>query len=147
MTTSLNTCYICGESNPVVIEEHHKLPRRYGGPDSEVNTILLCANCHRALESAYDNQFWEFAFQQLRWQGEIEGEVPDIPEMEREMENEILKQFRYDLVIALRKEEKTHREICEFLDEMETLQSLSQQRVSQLINAESFEDAYATNGQ
>jgi len=43
------------------MEEHHILPRRYGGTDDEGNLVTLCASCHRAVESIYDEEFWQAA--------------------------------------------------------------------------------------
>ena len=40
------------------MEEHHILPRRFGGRDTDENLVTLCASCHRAVESIYDKQFW-----------------------------------------------------------------------------------------
>lgn len=51
-------CQICGDVRPRSLEEHHILPRRFGGGDHEDNLVRLCASCHRALESIYDKQFW-----------------------------------------------------------------------------------------
>jgi predicted XRE-type DNA-binding protein len=53
-----NRCQICGDVRPRSLEEHHILPRRFGGSDHEANLITLCASCHRALESIYDKRFW-----------------------------------------------------------------------------------------
>jgi len=47
-------CQICGDVRPRSLEEHHILPRRFGGGDYEDNLVTLCASCHRALESIYD---------------------------------------------------------------------------------------------
>jgi len=52
-------CQICGVKRPRSMEEHHILPRRFGGSDTDDNLVVLCANCHRAVESIYDKQFWE----------------------------------------------------------------------------------------
>lgn len=54
-----NTCFICGEDNPVVLEEHHIIPRRHGGSDNEENLVTLCANCHKAVEKIYDDEFYK----------------------------------------------------------------------------------------
>ena len=51
-------CFICGNDNPNVLETHHKIPRRRGGTDHAENTVVLCANCHRAIERIYDEDFW-----------------------------------------------------------------------------------------
>jgi hypothetical protein len=48
-------CFICGEDNPHVLEEHHIVPRRHGGSDDPENLVTLCANCHSAIEKLYDD--------------------------------------------------------------------------------------------
>jgi len=50
-------CNFCGESND--LELHHVVPRRYGGNDSNANTVLLCADCHRKIERLYDASFYD----------------------------------------------------------------------------------------
>ncbi len=41
-------CFFCGESNPLVLEEHHIIPQSItDGFVSE--TVTLCANCHKKL--------------------------------------------------------------------------------------------------
>jgi hypothetical protein len=52
-------CYICGEDNPNVLQTHHIIPRRYGGEDRPQNLVRLCANCHQAIESIYDDLFFD----------------------------------------------------------------------------------------
>lgn len=51
-------CFICAEANPNVLENHHIVPQRYGGSDSNENLVTLCANCHRAVERLYDERFY-----------------------------------------------------------------------------------------
>lgn len=51
-------CEICGFESARAIESHHIIPRRFGGTDEDENLVDLCANCHRAIESIYDMQFW-----------------------------------------------------------------------------------------
>jgi len=53
-----NRCQVCGDVRPRSLEEHHILPRRFGGSDHDGNLVALCASCHRALESIYDKRFW-----------------------------------------------------------------------------------------
>ena len=53
-----SSCYVCDEGNSVVLEEHHLIPRRFDGDDRESNVYTLCANCHRAIESMYNSDFW-----------------------------------------------------------------------------------------
>ena len=52
-------CRVCGEDNVAVLEQHHVLPKRYGGNDSKDNITTLCANCHKAIESIYDDTFFQ----------------------------------------------------------------------------------------
>jgi len=54
-------CFICGDDNPNVLQNHHILPRRHGGGDSAENLVTLCANCHVAVEKIYDDEFYERA--------------------------------------------------------------------------------------
>lgn len=51
-------CEICGDARPRSMEEHHVLPRRFGGSDVDKNLVTLCASCHQAVESIYDKRFW-----------------------------------------------------------------------------------------
>jgi len=55
------SCFICGEDNPAVLQDHHILPRRHGGGDSDENLVTLCANCHAAVEKIYDDKFYQRA--------------------------------------------------------------------------------------
>jgi hypothetical protein len=66
------SCFICDESNPVVLQRHHIVPRRYAGSDDDENLVTLCANCHVALERIYTDE----VFTQLgrAW----EDQQPDI---------------------------------------------------------------------
>lgn len=52
-------CNMCGEDRSVVLEQHHKIPRSRDGSDKDSNLVTLCANCHRTIESIYDDEFWE----------------------------------------------------------------------------------------
>jgi hypothetical protein len=40
------------------MEQHHILPRRFGGGDEDENIVTLCASCHNAVESIYAQSFW-----------------------------------------------------------------------------------------
>lgn len=51
-------CFICGEGNPPVLEDHHTVPSRFGGGDTPENIFTLCANCHRAVEKMYNADFY-----------------------------------------------------------------------------------------
>jgi len=52
-------CFICGHGNAQILEEHHTVPRRLNGSDSPENTYYLCGSCHNAVESMYDDGFYE----------------------------------------------------------------------------------------
>lgn len=52
-------CYICGDIRDHMRQEHHVVPRRLNGADSEENVVLLCAGCHYAIEKLYDHSFYE----------------------------------------------------------------------------------------
>lgn len=51
-------CFICGADNPNVLEEHHIVPRRYGGGNDAENLVTLCSNCHTTVEKLYDERFY-----------------------------------------------------------------------------------------
>lgn len=66
-------CYICGHGNEQALEEHHLVPRRYGGSDSSENLVQLCGSCHNAIESLYDDDFFErlgYLFEERDWSTE-----------------------------------------------------------------------------
>lgn len=52
-------CFICGYDNPHGLEQHHLVPRRYGGSDQPENLVQLCASCHAAIEKLYDDEFYQ----------------------------------------------------------------------------------------
>lgn len=44
------TCAICGNSyDDSLLNEHHRIPRAFGGDDSKENLRFLCAGCHQTL--------------------------------------------------------------------------------------------------
>lgn len=51
-------CYICSRGNPDILEQHHIVPKRFGGSDTDANLVELCPSCHQAIESLYDERFW-----------------------------------------------------------------------------------------
>jgi len=59
MNNDSKGCFICGEDNNQVIQEHHIVPRRHDGSDNSENIVRLCANCHQAVEKIYDKDFYE----------------------------------------------------------------------------------------
>lgn len=56
--TTATRCYICGHGNEQALEQHHLIPRRYGGSDTAENLVHLCGSCHNAIESLYDDSFY-----------------------------------------------------------------------------------------
>lgn len=84
-------CFICGEANPQLIEEHHIVPRRYGGSDDPENLVALCSSCHTAVERIYNDSFYarlglrSSQFQHEVAVGEIEGaEIKTIDAFDRQ---------------------------------------------------------------
>ena len=41
-------CWACG--TPAYVEQHHVIPKRYGGDDSEGNLVALCPTCHDLID-------------------------------------------------------------------------------------------------
>jgi len=70
-------CYICGEDNPNVLQTHHLIPRRYGGSDQSENLVRLCANCHQAIESLYDDEFFDWLMSWGKESAAAEGRLRD----------------------------------------------------------------------
>lgn len=52
-------CAICGCENPNVLQQHHRIPSRFGGTDRDENLVVLCSNCHAVIERIYNEAFWE----------------------------------------------------------------------------------------
>lgn len=53
----MTACYFCDET--ACLEEHHIVPRRFGGSDDSANLVRVCPTCHRKLESLYDKRFYD----------------------------------------------------------------------------------------
>lgn len=51
-------CYFCPKQTD--LEDHHVIPQRFGGPDSDENIVRLCNRCHDKLEQLYDKSFYEW---------------------------------------------------------------------------------------
>jgi len=49
-------CYLCGESNSAVLEQHHIVPKRYNGTNRQENLVTLCSNCHKKIERIYNDR-------------------------------------------------------------------------------------------
>lgn len=56
---SQNACYFCGNDNDEILQEHHIVPRRFGGSDEGENLVDLCPNCHRGIERLYNKRFYD----------------------------------------------------------------------------------------
>ncbi|QLG61957.1 HNH endonuclease [Halorarum salinum] len=52
----IDKCFICGEDNEHVLQQHHIVPRWLDGSDRDENLVRLCANCHQAIEKIYTRQ-------------------------------------------------------------------------------------------
>jgi len=52
-------CYICGRGHTDILEQHHIVPRRFGGSDGVDNLVDLCPSCHRSIEKLYGKRFYE----------------------------------------------------------------------------------------
>jgi 5-methylcytosine-specific restriction endonuclease McrA len=48
MVTAGASCAYCGADRDLVA--HHKMPRRYGGPDAYENLEPVCRSCHPRVE-------------------------------------------------------------------------------------------------
>lgn len=59
---------ICGHSNPEVIETHHLVPRRLGGTDATENLVDLCGPCHNAIESIFDDEYFNMLFDKVGYE-------------------------------------------------------------------------------
>ncbi len=44
-------CRFCGEKEYSVLDEHHIQMQSLGGPDTEHNRMIVCANCHRKIHA------------------------------------------------------------------------------------------------
>lgn len=53
------TCYFCLSEETEVLEDHHIVPRRFGGGDGDENQVRLCPTCHRKIERLYNSRFYE----------------------------------------------------------------------------------------
>lgn len=61
-----DTCELCSNKAPFVkedgmpfLETHHITPLARGGPDTVINTVALCPNCHRRLHFGEDREHLE----------------------------------------------------------------------------------------
>lgn len=52
-------CRICGAEERSRLQDHRVVPRRYGGRDRPENLVTLCRRCRDAVESIYDERFYQ----------------------------------------------------------------------------------------
>lgn len=79
--TSSEGCFVCGEHRSNSLEDHHIVPRRYGGSDEPENIVTLCASCHSAIEKLYDERFYETLQQRFEKEGAISWQERKSPTM------------------------------------------------------------------
>lgn len=53
----MSECYFCPETER--LEQHHIVPRRFGGSDNTENLVTVCPTCHSKLESLYNKRFYQ----------------------------------------------------------------------------------------
>lgn len=90
--TSSEGCFVCGDRRSNSLEDHHIVPRRYGGTDSPENIVTLCASCHSAIEKLYDERFYETLQQRFAKEGGIswqEHQSPATLDAEESLDREI----------------------------------------------------------
>jgi len=49
-------CKFCGRDEEKLLEEHHIIPQRYNGEDTNENLVTVCKSCHRTLEEIYNDE-------------------------------------------------------------------------------------------
>ena len=79
----MDECFICGDRNSTVLQNHHLIPRRYGGSDDDENVVTLCASCHAAIEQLYDRRFFRRLKYHFRQRSGEELEIARIIKEER----------------------------------------------------------------
>ena len=53
----MSDCYFCDETER--LEQHHIVPRRFGGSDASENMVEVCPTCHSKLEHLYNSRFYK----------------------------------------------------------------------------------------
>jgi len=71
MVTMGASCVYCGADEDLVA--HHKVPRRYGGPDHFSNLEPVCRSCHPGVEQR------AAAEAELVWERPVAPEGPERP--------------------------------------------------------------------
>jgi hypothetical protein len=51
------TCHFCDEVDR--LQQHHIVPRRFNGSDTNENIVTVCPTCHDKLEDLYDKRFYD----------------------------------------------------------------------------------------
>jgi hypothetical protein len=129
-----------------------------GKPKGEAHVYRLKTNEH--YETSYTERVetisWpilddhpEFKKLQHKKRERMEGQIQrsyihrdEVDEMKKNFWNKATKKTRYHIVKALSEYGMSQNDISEVLTIAENVEGLSQQRVSQLVNTESFEEAY-----
>lgn len=52
-----SSCLFCDSTDD--LEEHHVVPRQYGGTDSDENLITVCEDCHKTIERTWGQRFYD----------------------------------------------------------------------------------------
>lgn len=129
-----------------------------GRPKGEAKVYRLKANEHyetdytkRVETIAWPILDWHSEFQKLQYKKRerMEGEIrrtyihrDEFEEAKSNFWNKATKKTRYHLVKAMAEWGLAQKDISDILTTAEHVEGLSQQRVSQLVNTESFEEAY-----
>lgn len=129
-----------------------------GRPKGEAYVYRLKTNEH--YETSYTKRIETISWPKLDWhpefrkldrkkrermEGQIERSyvhVDEVEEMKSNFWNKATKKTRYHLVKAMAKWGISQTDISDILTTAEHVEGLSQQRVSQLVNSESFEEEY-----
>ena len=69
-------CELCGTTDG--LEEHHKLPQRFGGIAQDWNIVTLCRFCHKTVEQIYSPDFWPKAV--ARYAASYQADLLDEPD-------------------------------------------------------------------
>lgn len=131
-----------------------------GEPKGEADVYRVKINEHR--NAAYTDYVETISWPILDWHPEfkklermkkqrMEGEIKrtyihrdEFEEAKKNFWNKATKKTRYHIVKAAVKHGLSQTEMAEILQKAEHVEGLTQQRVGQLVNTESFEDAYST---
>jgi hypothetical protein len=130
-----------------------------GKPKGEAHVYRLKSNEH--YEQSYTKRVETISWPVLDWHDEfkalqmkkrerMEGQIQrsyihrdEVEEMKSNFWNKATKKTRYHIVKAMSEYGISQSDISEILTVAENVEGLSQQRVSQLVNTEEFEEAYS----